>query len=133
MTNSHEIRFARSRFPIWEAPAGILIPAVNAICVSIGARFVAISNTHAITTVPTISAQITFPLDMAVIRQTMNGITARSANGSSLFPGSTIAKRIVIGTSRSPTAITDGSPRETAASSPMKISLSQFSPAVLLL
>jgi len=54
----------------------------------------------------------------------MNGMTARSANGSSLLPGRMIAKNMVIGTNKSPTAITDGSPSDTAASSPMKISLS---------
>ena len=113
---------ALSKFPINVAPFGIVTPAEIANGVSNPAKVEAINNTNPITTVPTINARKIFPLHIAVNKHTIYGITAKSANGRIQFPGRIIANAIVIGTSTNPTAITAGSPSDTAASNPINTS-----------
>ena len=47
---------------------------------------------------PPTTVRTIFPLNTADIKQTTNGIVAKSPKGSVVFPGKTTAKRIVIGT-----------------------------------
>ena len=83
-----------------------------------GEIHVAIYNPNPIYIVPPITVLIIFPLKTAAIKQTINGIVAKSPKGNTLFPGNITASKIVIGTSIKDDDKTAGWPTDKAESIP---------------
>ena len=64
-----------------------------------------------------------FPLKTAAIKQTKNGIVAKSPKGKVVLPGKITANKIVIGTKINEEDNTAGCPTDYAASIPIYYSL----------
>ena len=61
---------------------------------------------------PPTTVRTIFPLNTAAIKQTTNGIVARSPNGNVWLPGKTTASKIVIGTKSNELDNTAGCPTD---------------------
>ena len=68
---------------------------------------------------PPTTVRTIFPLNTAAIKQTTNGIVARSPNGNVWLPGKTTASKIVIGTKSTQLDNTAGCPTDKAESIPI--------------
>src|SRR5579884_3567047 len=101
------------------APSGNLNPTLVAAIVTVGAMKVAMYSPAAIAIVPVMMVRTTLPRKIGTIMATMNGMVARSPNGSTRLPGSTSASTSVIGISTSEAAMTAGEPTAMAESSPI--------------
>ena len=97
-----------------------LYPPTAAACEKICRIVELVSWPKAYQIAPVITVVKILPLITAVIDSSIKGIAARSANGSILFPGSTIEIRIMIGINSKPLVKLALSPKNTAGSKEMK-------------
>ena len=101
------------------APSGKAKPTAWAIVVVNAPKFVAMNKTIQIEAIEFSNPLKIFPFEAATDQITVNGNTAKSANGNSRLNGNTAANKIVIGTINSATVIIAGCAVTTAASNPI--------------